>query len=40
MLCDRYRRALKAADISAVTGPSDAAARGLWRFANNAGIVR
>ena len=40
MLCDRYRRALKAADIAAVTGPSDAAARGLWRFANNAGIVR
>ena len=40
MLCERYRRALKAAGISAAMGPSDAAARGLWRFANNAGIVQ
>ena len=40
MLCNRYRRALEAADISAASGPSDAAARGLWRFAVQAGMVR
>ena len=40
MLCNRYRRALAAADIPAASGPSDAAARGLWRIAVRAGIVR
>jgi len=40
MLCNRYQRALAAADISAAGGPSDAAALGLWRIAVHAGIVR
>jgi 2-dehydro-3-deoxygalactonokinase len=40
MLCNRYTRALAAADLSAATGPRDAAARGLWRIAVRAGIVR
>ena len=35
----RYRRALALAEIDAVLGPSDAAARGLWRIANHAGMV-
>jgi 2-dehydro-3-deoxygalactonokinase len=35
----RYRRALALADIDAVLGPSDAAARGLWRIAVHAGIL-
>jgi 2-dehydro-3-deoxygalactonokinase len=35
----RYRRALALAEIDAVLGPSDAAARGLWRIASHAGLV-
>jgi 2-dehydro-3-deoxygalactonokinase len=35
----RYRRALGLAEIDSVLGPSDAAARGLWRIARHAGIV-
>ena len=35
----RYRRALALAEIEAVLGPSDAAARGLWRIASHAGMV-
>jgi 2-dehydro-3-deoxygalactonokinase len=35
----RYRRALALADIDAVLGPSDAAARGLWRIARQAGML-
>jgi len=35
----RYRRALALADIDAVLGPSDAAARGLWRIAVHAGML-
>ena len=35
----RYRRALAVRGIEARTGPSDAAARGLWRLAREAGLV-
>jgi 2-dehydro-3-deoxygalactonokinase len=35
----RYRRALALAEIDAVLGPSDAAARGLWRIARHAGML-
>jgi 2-dehydro-3-deoxygalactonokinase len=35
----RYRRALALAEIDAVLGPSDVAARGLWRIAIHAGMV-
>ena len=35
----RYRRALALAEIDAVLGPSDAAARGLWRIAVHAGML-
>jgi len=35
----RYRRALALAEIDAVLGPPDAAARGLWRIASHAGMV-
>jgi 2-dehydro-3-deoxygalactonokinase len=35
----RYRRALALAEIDSVLGPSDAAARGLWRIARHAGMV-
>ena len=38
-LAARYRRALALAEIDAVLGPSDAAARGLWRIASYAGMV-
>jgi 2-dehydro-3-deoxygalactonokinase len=38
-LCERYRRALALAGIEAAMGPSDAAARGLWRIARHAGMV-
>jgi 2-dehydro-3-deoxygalactonokinase len=38
-LSARYRRALALAEIDAVLGPSDAAARGLWRIASHAGMV-
>ena len=36
----RYERALRQADIATLRGPTDAAARGLWRIARRAGIVR
>jgi 2-dehydro-3-deoxygalactonokinase len=35
----RYRRALALAEIDSALGPSDAAARGLWRIARHAGMV-
>ena len=38
-LCERYRRALAIADIDAMIGSPDAAARGLWRIAQRAGMV-
>jgi 2-dehydro-3-deoxygalactonokinase len=38
-LSARYRRALALAEIDAVVGPSDAAARGLWRIARHAGML-
>ena len=38
-LLARYRRALSLAGIDALPGPSDAAARGLWRIARHAGMV-
>ena len=38
-LCERYRRALALAGIETAMGPSDAAARGLWRIARRAGMV-
>ena len=40
LLCERYRRALRVADIGAVQDPGDAAARGLWRIATHAGILK
>jgi 2-dehydro-3-deoxygalactonokinase len=39
-LCDRYAAALAEAGIAAIDGPSDAAARGLWRIARHAGLLR
>jgi 2-dehydro-3-deoxygalactonokinase len=39
-LVERYRRALALADIDAKPGPLRAAARGLWRIANKAGMVQ
>ena len=38
-LCERYRRALKLAGIDAAQAPAAAAARGLWRIAQRAGMV-
>jgi 2-dehydro-3-deoxygalactonokinase len=38
-LCARYRRALALAGIKAASGPSEAAARGLWRIARHAGML-
>jgi 2-dehydro-3-deoxygalactonokinase len=38
-LCDRYTHALQAAGLSVKRGPADAAARGLWRIAGEAGLV-
>jgi 2-dehydro-3-deoxygalactonokinase len=38
-LCERYSQACNLASIAAVTGPADAAARGLWRIAKAAAIV-
>jgi 2-dehydro-3-deoxygalactonokinase len=35
----RYRHALVLAEIDSVLGPSDAAARGLWRIARHAGML-
>jgi 2-dehydro-3-deoxygalactonokinase len=39
MLCSRYRRAFAFAGVDADIGPSDAAARGLWRIAQRARMV-
>jgi 2-dehydro-3-deoxygalactonokinase len=39
-LCDRYSTALREAGVQARIAPEDAAARGLWRIAMSAGIVR
>jgi len=39
-LCDRYATALRNSGIGATMGPRDAAARGLWRIAQRAGILR
>ena len=39
-LCARYRRALACAGLAAAAGPSDAAARGLWRIARHAGMLK
>jgi 2-dehydro-3-deoxygalactonokinase len=39
-LCERYERALAWAGISATMGPAHAAARGLWRVARRAGMLR
>jgi len=38
-LCARYRRALLLAGFTVAPGPSDAAARGLWRIARHAGML-
>ncbi|HZW72898.1 MAG TPA: 2-dehydro-3-deoxygalactonokinase, partial [Caldimonas sp.] len=40
MLCERYRAALAIAGLEACTGPVDAAARGLWKLAQQAGMTR
>ncbi len=39
-LAQRYRDAFAAAGVDAVAGPADAAARGLWRIARSASLVR
>jgi 2-dehydro-3-deoxygalactonokinase len=39
-LVERYRRALALAEIDAKPGPPKAAARGLWRIANKAGMLQ
>jgi 2-dehydro-3-deoxygalactonokinase len=39
-LCERYQRALKIAGMDANLGPVDAAARGLWRIATHAGLLK
>jgi 2-dehydro-3-deoxygalactonokinase len=39
MLCERYRRALSMAGLGARIGPVDAAARGLWRLAQQARML-
>jgi len=39
-LCARYARALARAGTTAVAGPADAAARGLWHIARSAGLVQ
>jgi 2-dehydro-3-deoxygalactonokinase len=39
-LCERYRRAFALASIDAAPGRPAAAARGLWRIAQRAGMVR
>ena len=38
-LCERYAHALELAGIDATQGPAAAAARGLWRIAQRAGLV-
>jgi 2-dehydro-3-deoxygalactonokinase len=39
-LVDKYRSALAIAGIDADIGAEDAAARGLWRIARHAGLLR
>jgi 2-dehydro-3-deoxygalactonokinase len=39
-LCERYRRAFGLAGLEATIGPADAAARGLWRIARRANLVK
>jgi 2-dehydro-3-deoxygalactonokinase len=39
-LVERYRRALALAEIDSKPGPPKAAARGLWKIANKAGMVQ
>jgi 2-dehydro-3-deoxygalactonokinase len=39
LLVERYAEALRLAGIAAVAGPADAAARGLWRVAQSAGLL-
>ena len=39
ILADRYEAALAVAGITAERGDRDAAARGLWRIANRAGLL-
>jgi hypothetical protein len=38
-LIERYAEAMRLAGIATVAGPADAAARGLWRVAQRAGLV-
>jgi 2-dehydro-3-deoxygalactonokinase len=38
-LCARYQRALQVAGIDSALGPTDAAARGLWRIATHSGLM-
>ena len=40
MLCERYRAALEIAGLDAGIGAVDAAARGLWKLARQAGMTR
>jgi len=40
MLCQRYRRALAIAGVPSRIGPPDSAARGMWRIARHAGLVK
>jgi 2-dehydro-3-deoxygalactonokinase len=40
MLCERYRAALAIAGLEVCIGPVDAAARGLWKLAQQAGMTR
>jgi 2-dehydro-3-deoxygalactonokinase len=40
MLCERYRAALAIADLDVRIGPVDAAARGLWKLAQQACMMR
>ena len=39
VLCDRYRKAFALAGLRAILGPADAAARGLWRIAQQAKVI-
>jgi 2-dehydro-3-deoxygalactonokinase len=38
-LCERYRQALALAGFAVASGPPDAAARGMWRIARQAGML-
>jgi 2-dehydro-3-deoxygalactonokinase len=39
LLCERYRKAFALAGVDTVLGPAEAAARGLWRIAQQAKVV-